>query len=165
MNYTVNIDLPMSKRIEFINEVSGMTVSQELGYITLLEEMMYQYCLIKYCTDIEIFETGFNIDELENFLKENQNIIEEVTAAVDKDKTLRNACKQAVIFRRDNYMNSIDELLSSISNWINTSLNKDIDMNLIQSLSGLMSTIKDMDAPDVAKAIIESNTVIPFDKK
>lgn len=165
MNYTLNINVPMSKKIEFINEVSGMTVSNELGYITLLEDMMYQYCLIKYCTDIEIFETGFNVDELEAFIKENQNILDEVAAAVDPDGALREACKQAVIFRRENHINTIDELLLSITNWINTSLNQDLDMNLIQSLSSIVSVFKDMNTPEVAKAIIESSDkIVPFNK-
>lgn len=165
MDYTLNINIPMSKKIEFINEVSGMTVSQELGYITLLEDMMYSYCLIKYCTDIEIFEIGFNVDELEAFIKDNQSIIDEVAAAVDSDGALREACKQAVIFRRDNHINAIDELLMSVTEWINKSLSQDIDLNLIQSLSGVVSGMKNMSAPEVAKAIIESSDkIVPFMK-
>lgn len=160
MEYTLNIDIPISKKIEFINEVSSMVVSQELGYITILEDIMYKYCLVKYFTDIEIFKVGFNVDELEAFIKDNKSTIDDIQIAADNDGMLLTACREAIRFKRENFINTIDEFIITLTNVLNDFGNKTIDTEVVQALAKIVPIVKNMDSSEVAKAIIESKTEV-----
>ena len=48
--------LSLSQKVNFIIEVAGMVVSDEMGYISLLKKPIFEHCLVKYFTDIELFK-------------------------------------------------------------------------------------------------------------
>ena len=45
-------ELSLSQKASFVMEVAGMIVSGEVGYAYILKEAIFNYCLIKYFTDI-----------------------------------------------------------------------------------------------------------------
>ena len=52
----VESELSLSQKTSFIMEVAGMVVSPTVGYATVLRKPIFNYCLVKYYTDINISE-------------------------------------------------------------------------------------------------------------
>lgn len=161
-NYTDSITL--SQKLSFATEYSGMVVSGALGYAYMLEEPIFNYCLVKYFTDITVFEkdSDFNLDMLEKFLTDNrQNIIVPILECINGSTidALYKACDKAVEFRKvrfgdhheeisdllqavkelvakPDYMN---ELLIALTNAVNSFADhSDIDMGVVNKLADII---------------------------
>lgn len=178
--FTYVTELTIGQKINFVVEVANMVVSKELGYIPLLKDIIFDYCLLKYFTDIEIFIDGneFQIDLVEEFMNKNKSVINDVKENI-KSNTVYNElvdnCDEAIEFRKTHfcdYKEDIDELLTvvrefvvkpdrmndvleALANWLNSAAEKEIDMNVVDKLIKIIPTIQDMDNKEVAKAIIE----------
>lgn len=180
-NYTD--DITLSQTLSFVTEMSGMVVSDMLGYAYMLEEPIFEYCLIKYFTDIKVFEkdNDFNLDLLEKFLKDNRDsviktlyenmsdgIIDRLYTACDKaiefKKLQLSNCRDGItellqsvreLVNKPDYMN---ELLIALTNWVKSFDGKpDIDMEMISKLADSVSIMKKLDSSDVAKTLIGLN--------
>lgn len=173
-------ELSLSQKASFVMEVAGMIVSGEVGYAYILKEAIFDYCLIKYFTDIELFENedDFSLDMIDKFTKDNkESVIGAITNAMGEDAfdELVKACDEAIEFRKvhfsdykeeisdllqvvrefvvkPDYMN---ELLSAATNALNSFADKgDIDMSMVNKLVDIIPMIKDVGNVEVAKAII-----------
>lgn len=190
-NYTDSITL--SQTLSFVTEMSGMVVSDMLGYAYMLEEPIFEYCMIKYFTDIKVFENDndFNLDLLEKFLKDNHDsvikplydnmsdgVIDRLYTACDKAIEFRKLqlsnCREGIaellqlvreLVNKPDYMN---ELLIALTNWVKSFDGKpdiDIDMDMISKLADSVSIMKKLDSADVAKTLIGlKDTVKPKTK-
>ena len=56
VEYNYESELSLSQKVSFIMEVAGMVVSKNIGYACILKEPIFNCCLIKYFTDIILFE-------------------------------------------------------------------------------------------------------------
>ena len=173
-------ELSLSQKASFVMEVAGMIVSGEVGYAYILKEAIFDYCLIKYFTDIELFENedDFSLDMIDKFTKDNkESVIGAITNAMGEDAfdELVKACDEAIEFRKvhfsdykeeisdllqvvrefvvkPDYMN---ELLSAATNALNSFADKgDIDMSMVNKLVDIIPMMKDVGNVEVAKAII-----------
>ena len=173
-------ELTIGQKINFVVEVANMIVSKELGYIPLLKGIIFDYCLLKYFTDIEIFidDNEFQIDLVEEFMNKNKSVINDVKENI-KSNTVYNElvdnCDKAIEFRKahfSDYKEEISDLLQvvrefvvkpdrmndvleALANWLNSAAGKEIDMNMVDKLIKIIPAIQDMDNKEVAKAIIE----------
>ena len=171
-------------------EVAGMIVSGEVGYAYILKEAIFDYCLIKYFTDIVLFENeeDFSLDMIDHFTKINkESVIDTITKAMGEDalKELWKACDEAIEFRKSHFSDYreevsdllqvvrefvvkpdyMNELLIAATNALNSLADKsDIDMNVVNKLVDIIPIMKDMGNVEVAKAIIaEQNKDKPTD--
>lgn len=179
-NYTYVTSLTLSQKANYVMEVADMLVSSSIGYAYILKDAIFNYCLIKYFTDIELFKSPdeFNLDMIDSFCNTNKECVIEV---VKKDAEsglideLVKACDEAIEFRKlhfsdyreevsdllavvreyvvkPDYMN---ELLVAFTNYLNKASEREIDVDIVNKLSSIMPMINNMDNVDVAKTIID----------
>lgn len=122
----------------------------------LLKNIMYNYLLIKYYTDITVFdnEDNINIDEVEVFIKANGTLIDSINVHPD----IEDACKEALEYRINHYNNEsvVADFFTALTNAINKFADRDsIDFDTVNRLIDVLPAVKDMDNKEVAKAIVK----------
>lgn len=156
--------LSLSQKVNFIIEVAGMVVSDEMGYISLLKKPIFEHCLVKYFTDIELFKDDpFSLNLLEVFLDDNKdNVIDVIYEFVGDEmiEELSEACDEAIEYRKLHYCESkpdrLDTLLEAITKAVNSFADRgDIDMDAVNKLVNIIPIMQDMGSKEVAKAIIK----------
>ena len=173
-------ELSLSQKASFVMEVAGMIVSGEVGYAYILKEAIFNYCLIKYFTDIVLFENedDFSLDMIDKFTKDNKDsVIGVIKKAMGEDafNELTKACDEAIEFRKAHFSDYkeeisdllqvvrefvvkpdyMNELLVAATNALNSFADKgDIDMNMVSKLADIIPIMKDMGNGEGAKAII-----------
>lgn len=180
VDFNYESELSLSQKASFVMEVAGMIVSGEVGYAYILKEAIFDYCLIKYFTDIVLFENedDFSLDMIDHFSKINKkSVIDTITKAMGEDalKELWKACDEAIEFRKSHFSDYreevsdllqvvrefvvkpdyMNELLIAATNALNSFADKsDIDMSVVNKLADIIPIMKDMGNVEVAKAII-----------
>lgn len=174
-------ELSLSQKANFVMEVAGMVVSGTIGYAYILKEAIFNYCLVKYFTDIVLFENDedFSLDMIDVFMKDNHvMVIDAITKAMGEDlfNELSKACDEAIEFRKAHFSDYkeeisnllqvvrefvvkpdyLNELLIALTNAVNSFAEKgDIDMDVINKLADIVPLMKEMGSKEVAKAIVE----------
>lgn len=172
-------ELSLSQKTSFIMEVAGMVVSSTVGYATILRKPIFNYCLVKYYTDINIFEGDeFSLDKLEIFIKDNTELLNDIIKSIPRDEynELEHACDEAIDYRRHNYNgysdeilellqvvrelvlkpDRLDEFMESVTNAVNTFADRgDIDYEAVNKLVDIIPIMQKLDSKDVAKAIVK----------
>ena len=180
VDFNYESELSLSQKASFVMEVAGMIVSSEVGYAYILKDAIFDYCLIKYFTDIVLFENeeDFSLDMIDHFTKINkESVIDTITKAMGEDdlKELWKACDEAIEFRKSHFSDYreevsdllqvvrefvvkpdyMNELLIAATNALNSFAdNSDIDMSMVNKLADIIPIMKDMGNVEVAKAII-----------
>lgn len=187
-NFTYKTSLTLSQKMNFVMEVAGMVVSSDFGYAHVLRNAIYNYCIIKYFTDIVLFENTeeFNLDILEKFCEDNrQSVLDTVKNEIgDLSAELCKACDEAIEYRKlhfsgykeevsdllqvvrefvvkPDYMN---EMLGALTNYLNKASEREIDTEAFKQIEKLLPVWKDMNSKDVAKAVIEQQSEKPKKK-
>lgn len=174
--------LSLSQKANFVMEVAGMVVSGEIGYAAILKEAIFHYCLIKYFTDIELFENpdDFSLDMIDEFcMKNKETVVDVVVKAINESEynALVKACDEAIEYRKMHYNDFKDEisellqvvrefvvkpdylreLLMALTNVVNVFAEKgDVDMETVNKLVGIIPIMNEMGSTEVAKAIVEN---------
>lgn len=174
--------LSLSQKANFVMEVAGMVVSGEIGYAAILKDAIFNYCLIKYFTDIELFENpdDFSLDMIDEFcMKNKESVVDVVVKAINESEynALAKACDEAIEYRKMHYNDfkdeisellqvvrefvvkpdQMNELLSALTNAVKVFAEKgDIDMETINKLAGIIPIMNEMGSKEVAKAIVEN---------
>lgn len=183
VEYSYESELTLSQKANFVMEVAGMVVSSTIGYAYVLKEAIFNYCLIKYFTDIVLFKTDeeFNLDMIDKFCHDNkETVLDVITKEMGKEQLdeLILACDEAIEFRKVHFSDYRDEiadllqvvrefvvkpdymneLLSALTDVVNKfSENDTLDMSAVNKLVDIIPIMKDMGSKEVAKAIIEDN--------
>lgn len=183
VEFNVNTGLTLSQKANFVIEMAGMVVSKELGYAYILKDYIFDYCLIKYFTDIVLFENEevFNLDELEQFINDNQEcVINTITKGMGEDlfNELSTGCTEAVEFRKahfSDYREDIDDLLAVVREFVvkpdrmndliisatnaldNVAKQDKIDFSMVEKLADIVPIMKGMQSSEIAKGIIKGN--------
>lgn len=179
--FTVKKNIPLSKKVDFTKYVSEMVVSNELGYMLVLKDIFFDYAILQYYTDIQVFEddSQFNLDELEAFLKRNHAIIGTIKGEIGADEVnfMRNACNELIKFRRMHFgeyksdiaelletvrelvvkPDKLDTLLSAVTEWVQNNPIKDLDVDVLTKFANVIPVMNEMNAVEVAKAIIKEH--------
>lgn len=181
-DFSYTSELTLSQRAGLVMEAAGMIVSGEVGYAYVLRDAIFNYCLIKYFTDIQMFENegDFSLDMIDKFVKDNQEtVIKVITDAMGETayNELVTACDEAIEFRKSHFSDYkeevsdllqvvreyvvkpdyLNELLIAATNALNSFADKgDIDMSVVNQLIDTVSILKDVGGKEVAKAIIET---------
>lgn len=174
-------ELSLSQKANFVMEVAGMVVSGTIGYAYILKEAIFNYCLVKYFTDIVLFENDedFSLDMIDAFMKENkETVIDAITKAMGEDmfNELSKACDEAIEFRKAHFSDYkeeisdllqvvrefvvkpdyLNELLIALTNAVNSFADKgDIDMDVVNKLVDVLPVMKELGSKEVSKAIVE----------
>lgn len=174
-------ELSLSQKANFVMEVAGMIVSGTIGYAYILKEAIFNYCLVKYFTDIVLFENDedFSLDMIDAFMKENRTtVIGTIKQAMENDALdeLSKACDEAIEFRKAHFSDYkeeisdllqvvrefvvkpdyLNELLIALTNAVNSFADKgDIDMDVVNKLVDVLPVMKELGSKEVAKAIAE----------
>lgn len=174
-------ELSLSQKANFVMEVAGMIVSGTIGYAYILKEAIFNYCLVKYFTDIVLFENDedFSLDMIDAFMKGNrETVIDTITKAMGEDafNELSKACDEAIEFRKAHFSDYkeeisdllqvvrefvvkpdyLNELLIALTNAVNSFAEKgDIDMDVVNKLVDVLPVMKELGSKEVAKAIVE----------
>lgn len=174
-------ELSLSQKANFVMEVAGMIVSGTIGYAYILKETIFNYCLVKYFTDIVLFENDedFSLDMIDAFMKENRTtVIGTIKQAMENDALdeLSKACDEAIEFRKAHFSDYkeeisdllqvvrefvvkpdyLNELLIALTNAVNSFADKgDIDMDVVNKLVDVLPVMKELGSKEVAKAIVE----------
>lgn len=174
-------ELSLSQKANFVMEVAGMVVSGTIGYAYILKEAIFNYCLVKYFTDIVLFENDedFSLDMIDAFMKDNHvTVIDVITKAMGEDlfNELSKACDEAIEFRKAHFSDYkeeisellqvvrefvvkpdyLNELLIALTNAVNSLAEKgDLDMDVVNKLVDILPIMKEMGSKEVAKAIVE----------
>lgn len=183
VEFNYESELSLSQKASFVMEVAGMVVSSEVGYAYVLKDAIFKYCLVKYFTDIILFENDddFSLDMIDKYIKDNQqSVIDVITDAMGKDAfdELSKACDEAIEFRKahiSDYKEEISELLQVVRefvvkpDYLNELLealtravnhlveNDKLDIEALNKLSDIIPVMKEMGGKEVAKAIISDN--------
>ena len=181
VEFNYNSELSLSQKVNFVMEVAEMIVSETIGYAYIIKEVIFNYCLVKYFTDIAIFENDedFSLDMIDAFIKDNkETVIDTITKAMGEDmfNELSKACDEAIEFRKAHFSDYkeeisdllqvvrefvvkpdyLNELLIALTNAVNSFAEKsDIDMDMVNKLADIIPVMKEMGSKEVAKAIVE----------
>ena len=181
VEFNYESELSLSQKANFVMEVAGMIVSGTIGYAYILKEAIFNYCLVKYFTDIVLFENDedFSLDMIDAFMKENRTtVIGTITQAMGNDALdeLSKACDEAIEFRKAHFSDYkeeisdllqvvrefvvkpdyLNELLIALTNAVNSFADKgDIDMDVVNKLVDVLPVMKELGSKEVAKAIVE----------
>lgn len=181
VEFNYESELSLSQKANFVMEVAGMIVSGTIGYAYILKEAIFNYCLVKYFTDIVLFENDedFSLDMIDAFMKANkETVIDTITKTMGEDifNKLSKACDEAIEFRKTHFSDYkeeiydflqvvrefvvkpdyLNELLIALTNAVNSFADKgDIDMDVVNKLVDVLPVMKELGSKEVAKAIIE----------
>ncbi len=181
VEFNYESELSLSQKANFVMEVAGMIVSGTIGYAYILKEAIFNYCLVKYFTDIVLFENeeDFSLDMIDAFMKGNrETVIDTITKAMGQDafNELSKACDEAIEFRKAHFSDYkeeisdllqvvrefvvkpdyLNELLIALTNAVNSFADKgDIDMDVVNKLIDVLPVMKELGSKEVAKAIVE----------
>lgn len=180
VQFNYESELSLSQKASFVMEVAGMIVSGEVGYAYILKEAIFNYCLIKYFTDIVLFENeeDFSLDMIDNFVKTNkESVIDAITKVMGEEtfSELSTACDEAIEFRKSHFSDYkeeisdllqvvrefvvkpdyMNELLIALTNFLNKASDREIDIDMVNKLSEIIPLMKEIGNKEVAKAIIE----------
>ena len=181
VEFNYESELSLSQKANFVMEVAGMIVSGTIGYAYILKEAIFNYCLVKYFTDIVLFENDedFSLDMIDAFMKGNrETVIDTITKAMGQDafNELSKACDEAIEFRKTHFSDYkeeisdllqvvrefvvkpdyLNELLIALTNAVNSFADKgDIDMDVVNKLIDVLPVMKELGSKEVAKAIVE----------
>ena len=179
--YILEKSLSLSQKMSFVVEVAGTVVSKEVGYAYVLKQVIFNYCLITYYTNIVLFENGteFSLDKVEKFVNDNkENVLDVIRDNVSDDEytELKFACDEAIEYRKLHYndlKDEIEDLLQVVREFVvkpdrmNELLDamtyavtkfadrEDIDFDALNKFADIIPVLQDMDNKDVAKAIIK----------
>lgn len=179
--YILEKSLSLSQKMSFVVEVAGTVVSKEVGYAYVLKQVIFNYCLIRYYTNIVLFENDaeFSIDKVEKFVKDNkENVLDVIRDNMSDDEytELKFACDEAIEYRKLHYndlKDGIEDLLQVVREFVikpdrmNELLDaltyavtkfadrEDIDFDVLNKFADVIPVLQDMDNKDVAKAIIK----------
>ena len=126
VEFNYESELSLSQKANFVMEVAGMIVSGTIGYAYILKEAIFNYCLVKYFTDIVLFENDedFSLDMIDAFMKGNrETVIDTITKAMGEDafNELSKACDEAIEFRKahfSDYKEEISDLLQVVREFV-----------------------------------------------
>lgn len=167
-NYKFNylINLPISKKVEFVNFNKEIVIYKS-NYVSLLRDIIFNYSLIIYFTNIDkkIFEDkngNIELDSIESFIN-NTKVIEILKSNINTKllNELNNSVDNSIAYStgiyKDNISLSIIELIKSIKNYINTIEKKfeNIDLNSIENFSKLGKEIADLKSDKVLDVIVK----------
>lgn len=181
VEYILENELTLSQKTSFVMEVAGMTVSSEVGYAHILKRPIFEYCLIKYFTNIVMFEdeSAFSLDMIERFTKENkENVLDVIrnSMADEEFSELERACDEAIEYRKLHHNDfreeisellqvvrefvvkpdRMNELLDALTNAINKFATADnIDIDTVNKLVNIIPIMQNMGSTEVAKAIVK----------
>lgn len=181
IEYILEKSLSLSQKMSFVVEVAGTVVSKEVGYAYVLKQVIFNYCLITYYTNIVLFENGteFSIDKVEKFVNENKESVLDVirdNMSDDEYTELKFACDEAIEYRKLHYndlKDEIEDLLQVVREFVvkpdrmNELLDaltyavtkfadrEDIDFDALNKFADIIPVLQDMDNKDVAKAVIK----------
>lgn len=180
VGFNYESELSLSQKASFVMEEAGMIVSGEVGYAYILKEAIFNYCLIKYFTDIVLFENeeDFSLDMIDNFVKTNkESVIDAITKAMGEEtfSEISTACDEAIEFRKSHFSDYkeeisdllqvvrefvvkpdyMNELLIALTNFLNKASDREIDIDMVNKLSEIIPLMKEIGNKEVAKAIIE----------
>ncbi len=180
VGFNYESELSLSQKASFVMEVAGMIVSGEVGYAYILKEAIFNYCLIKYFTDIVLFENeeDFSLDMIDNFVKTNkESVIDVITKTMGEEtySELSTACNEAIDFRKSHFSDYkeeisdllqvvrefvvkpdyMNELLIALTNFLNKASDREIDIDMVNKLSEIIPLMKEIGSKEVAKTIIE----------
>lgn len=181
VEYILEKGLSLSQKTSFVMEVAGMVVSSEVGYAYVLKQAIFDYCLIKYYTNIVLFEdeSMFSLDMIDKFIHDNKESVIDVireNVADDEFTELTKACDEAIEYRKLHYNDIRDEisdllqvvrefvvkpdrmneLLEALTNAANSFADReDIDMETVNKLVNIIPIMQNMGDKEVAKAIVK----------
>lgn len=181
VEYILENDLTLSQKTSFVMEVAGMTVSSEVGYAYILKRPIFEYCLIKYFTNIVMFEdeSAFSLDMIERFNKENkENVLDVIHDSMTDEEfsELERACDEAIEYRKlhhNDFREEIDLLLQVVREFVvkpdrmndlldalTSAINKfatadNIDIDTVNKLVNIIPIMQNMGSTEVAKAIVK----------
>ncbi len=180
VEFNYESELSLSQKASFVMEVAGMIVSGEVGYAYILKEAIFNYCLIKYFTDIVLFENeeDFSLDMIDNFVKTNKkSVIDVITKTMGEEtySEFSTACNEAIDFRKSHFSDYkeeisdllqvvrefvvkpdyMNELLVALTNFLNKASDREIDIDVVNKLSEIIPLMKEIGSKEVAKTIIE----------
>lgn len=102
-NFLIKKDISLSSKKDFVSFVAENVVSKQDGYIDLLFEPFFNFCLILNYTDIKIHkEKDFCLDYIDEFCKINkENVIDKIIKSIGEDtyRTLKESCNKAVEYK------------------------------------------------------------------
>ena len=180
VEYILEKGLTLSQKTSFVVEVAGTVVSSEVGYASILLKPVFDYYLVKYYTNIELFEDDsmFSLDMIDKFLKDNkENVINVIYESFKEEcNDLQAACNDAIEYRNLHYNDLKDEietllqvvrefvvkpdrmneLLEALTNAANAFADRgDIDMDAVNKLVDIIPIMQKMGDKEVAKAIVK----------
>ena len=179
--YILEKSLSLSQKMSFVVEVAGTVVSKEVGYAYVLKQVIFNYCLIRYYTNIVLFknDTEFSLDKVEKFVNDNKESVLDVirdNMSDDEYTELKFACDEAIEYRKLHYndlKDEIEDLLQVVREFVvkpdrmNELLDaltyavtkfadrEDIDFDALNKFADIIPVLQDMDNKDVAKAVIK----------
>ena len=180
VEYILEKGLTLSQKTSFVVEVAGTVVSSEVGYASILLKPVFDYYLVKYYTNIELFEDDsmFSLDMIDKFLKDNkENVINVIYESFKEEcNDLQAACNDAIEYRKLHYNDLKDEietllqvvrefvvkpdrmneLLEALTNAANAFADRgDIDMDAVNKLVDIIPIMQKMGDKEMAKAIVK----------
>lgn len=160
-------DLPISKKLVFVNSVVDTIVSDD-SYNSVIRDLMFDYMVVKVFTDVDMSfiqvkdERGdeiTDIDLLEDFLLET-NIVDIVKANAFPTlfEELNKAVDKAIEFKTGIHPSPLSEALSNLVNTLERKLGS-LDMGKAMEMANKLSGMtEELTTENLVKAYLQADT-------
>ena len=160
-------DLPISKKLVFVNSVVDTIVSDD-SYNSVIRDLMFDYMVVKVFTDVDMSfiqvkdEHGdeiTDIDLLEDFLLET-NIVDIVKANAFPTlfEELNKAVDKAIEFKTGIHPSPLSEALSNLVNTLERKLDS-LDMSKAMEMANKLSGMtEELTTENLVKAYLQADT-------
>jgi hypothetical protein len=160
-------DLPISKKLVFVNSVVDTIVSDD-SYNSVIRDLMFDYMVVKVFTDVDMSfiqvkdERGdeiTDIDLLEDFLLET-NIVDIVKANAFPTlfEELNKAVDKAIEFKTGIHPSPLSEALSNLVSTLERKLDT-LDMSKAMEMANKLSGVtEELTTENLVKAYLQADT-------
>ncbi|MCD8090686.1 MAG: hypothetical protein LUD81_08740 [Clostridiales bacterium] len=134
--YTLKDKITLEEKALFVTGVAGVVVSKDLGYVSLLDDVVFNYALIRYFTDIKIPE-GQNLSQTEEFCENNKEVIDRIVKTIGDEtySSLVDSCYKAIEYRKTAAYPLLEKINDVLEEMAEISASSDILSALTSELS------------------------------
>lgn len=147
VEFAYKINLTMSQKIEFVSAVVDTVVGDDY-YYPMLKDMIFDFHLVNFFTDVFDNSSSFTIDEIEEFLNET-DVADILKINIDFDllTELYDSVDKAIEYKTGIHISPIEDAIKSLLDTVERKF-RDIDVDSMTGMAKVFEKLQGDITPD-----------------
>lgn len=147
VEFAYKINLTMSQKIEFVSAVVDTVVGDDY-YYPMLKDMIFDFHLVNFFTDVFDNSSSFTIDEIEEFLNET-DVADILKINIDFDllTELYDSVDKAIEYKTGIHISPIEDAIKSLLDTVERKF-RDIDVDSMTGMAKVFGKLQGDITPD-----------------